>query len=167
MKVRSSNEPRDPTHPADYSFLAHATADCEGSGFIIEHDGQSLSWPTLPKGEGLESINVVGVGSRIDQIQGSEFRPGARVSLLFEEDNPFDPNAISVWSADRRRQAGYIPKDEAPRLRKKLQQDDHDAFVVWENYEGKSRVGLRLLLVRKGIEIEKPKGLFLSDNVPA
>ena len=64
------------------------------------------------------------------QIQGSEFRPGARVSLLFEEDNPFDPNAISVWSADRRRQTGYIPKDEAPRLRNKFQQDDHYAFVV-------------------------------------
>ena len=151
-------------HPAGYCLLAYTPPDGEGAGFMVQRDGQNLSWRTLPRGDGLESINVVGEKYRTDQIQGSEFRPGARVSLLLEEDNPHDPNAISVWSADRRLQAGYIPKEKAPRLRKKLRREHHDAFVVWEVREGKKRVCVRLLLVREGTKLEKPKGLFMGDN---
>ena len=131
---------------------------------MVQRDGQNLQWRTLPRGDGLESINVVGEQYRQDQIQGPEFQPGARVSLVIEEDNPHDPNAISVWSADGQLQAGYIPKEEAPRLRKKLRREHHDTFVIWEIRERRKRVGVRLLLVRKGTALERPQGLFRGDN---
>jgi hypothetical protein len=42
-----------------------------GCGFVVVRlaDGQHLRWQTLPRGEGLESVNVVGERYRLETLQ--------------------------------------------------------------------------------------------------
>jgi hypothetical protein len=65
-----------------------------------------------------------------------------------EPSNQYDPNAIAVWNAARTLQAGYIPRDDAARLAKKLDRGEHfRVLTIWETFEADRRTGIRLLLL--------------------
>ena len=111
----------------------------------------------MPRGEGLESVNVVGERYRSDAIQDPCFAPGNEIVLQREPTNQYDPNAIAVWNAERTLQAGYIPRDEAKRLAKKL--DGGERFRVlsiWETFEEDRRTGVRLLLIGEEAKCRAP-----------
>src|SRR5919201_5976506 len=59
-------------------------------------------------------VRVAGVSYRLDELQDERFAPGHRLALVPEPDNEHGPNAIGIWDADRRVQAGYAPGDGAP-----------------------------------------------------
>jgi len=120
-------------------------------------DGQHLRWQSLPIGEGLESVNVVGERYRSDSIQDPCFAPGNELRLEREPANPYDPNAIAVWNAARTLQAGYIPRDDAKRLAKKLDRGERFRVLsIWETYEADRRTGIRLLLLGEEARCRAP-----------
>jgi len=99
-------------------------------------DGQHLRWQSLPRGEGLESVNVVGERFRLDALQDPSFAAGNAITLEREPANPYDSNAIAVWNAARTLQAGYIPRDDAKRLAKKLDRGERFRVLsIWETFE--------------------------------
>lgn len=74
--------------------------------------------------EGHEDLEVVGESHRQDnlwRVVGGRHRPEVRVRmdvyamLLAEDGNPYDANAVSVWIDGL--MVGYLPRDEARRLR--------------------------------------------------
>jgi hypothetical protein len=87
-------------------------------------------------------INVAGVSYRLDALQDDAFAPGNRLALVPEPDNEHDSNAIGIWDADQRTQAGYVPADKA----RELDAADWQAVSLLESFEGEQRVGLRVLL---------------------
>jgi hypothetical protein len=133
-----------------FDFALERSEFESGRGFVVVRlaDGQHLRWQTLPRGEGLESVNVVGERYRLDTLQDPCFAAGNEIRLEREPANPYDPNAIAVWNAARTLQAGYIPRDEAKRLAKKLDKGQRFRVVtIWETFEGDRRIGIRLLLI--------------------
>ena len=87
-------------------------------------------------------IPVAGVSHRAEALQDAGFDPGRRVALVAEPDNEHDPNAVAVWDAAQRLQAGYVPAEIAPEL-----SGDEQAVSLWEfRGEDGQRIGLRVLL---------------------
>ena len=98
-------------------------------------------------------IPIAGVSYRIDALQDDGFRPGRRLALVPEPDNPHDPHAIAIWDAERRVQAGYVPADVARELRA----DEWQAVSLWEHVEDGRRDGLRVLLAPHDAWIGLPR----------
>jgi len=108
----------------------------------------------MPAGE--VPADVASVGGRIIPVAGVTYRDGIadpsfelgrRIALRREPENPYDPNAVAVWSADGRVHAGYVPKDEAQRLARAIDAGEpRTGIVCWEAREGSRRVGLRILV---------------------
>jgi hypothetical protein len=101
----------------------------------------------------LRVIKVAGVSHRLDALQDDAFEPGRRLALVAEPDNEHDPNAIGVWDAERRIQAGYVPAEIARELRA----DDWQAVSLWQFVENGQRGGLRVLLAPAGAWIGLPR----------
>jgi hypothetical protein len=99
-------------------------------------------------------IKVAGVSYRLDAFQDDAFTPGRRLVLIPEPDNDHDPNAIGLWDAERRIQAGYVPADVAH----KLDADDWQAISLREFFEDGERRGLRVLLAPTDAWIGLPRG---------
>lgn len=129
--------------------LVPFTGDEGGRGFYVERsDGRKLHWRTLPRGEGLESLAVVGVSHRLGELQHPAFAPGATVSLVPEPGNPHDPNAVGVWDEARERQVGYVAREDAARIARKLaRRQITRCMSMWETRDGETRVALRILLI--------------------
>jgi hypothetical protein len=87
-------------------------------------------------------IPVAGVSYRLDALQADAFAPGRPLALVPEPDNEHDPNAIGVWDAARRIQAGYVPADTA----RELDANEWQAISINEFFEDGQRAGLRVLL---------------------
>jgi HIRAN domain-containing protein len=98
-------------------------------------------------------IRVAGVSYRLDALQQDSFAPGSRLALVHEPDNEHDPNAIGVWDADQRIQAGYVPADIA----RELDAGAWQAVSLWEFSEGGRRGGLRVLLAPRDAWIGLPR----------
>jgi len=98
-------------------------------------------------------IPVAGVSYRIEALQDDGFAPGRRLALVPEPDNEHDPNAIGIWDAERRLQAGYVPADVARGLRA----GEWQAVSLWEFSEAGRRGGLRVLLAPTGAWIGTPR----------
>jgi hypothetical protein len=99
-------------------------------------------------------IKLAGASYRADALQDEAFAPGCRLALVPEPDNEHDPDAIAVWDAQRRLQAGYVPAEVAPELR-----GDEQAVSLWEfRGEDGSRIGLRVLLAPVSAWIQEPRG---------
>jgi hypothetical protein len=99
---------RDLTSGFDYRL---EEAEFEGgAGFVVRRcrDGQRLRWEGLPASDGIEAFPVAGTSYREDDINYGEFLPGRRLTLVPEPDNPHDANAVGVWDARQRIQAGYV-----------------------------------------------------------
>jgi hypothetical protein len=98
-------------------------------------------------------IKLAGVSYRLDAVQDDAFAPGRRLALVPEPDNEHDPNAIAVWDAARRLQAGYVPAEIAAGL----DADAWQAVSLLEFFEGEQRIGLRVLLAPKDAWIGAPR----------
>jgi hypothetical protein len=92
--------------------------------------------------ERLLVVAVAGASYRAEALADAAFAPGRPLALVPEPENEHDPNAVGVWDADRRLQAGYVPAEVAPRV-----WDGAQAVSLWEfrDDEGE-RVGLRVLI---------------------
>ncbi len=101
----------------------------------------------------LRVVKLAGASYRADALQDDGFAPGRRLALLREPDNEHDPNAVGVWDAERRVQAGYVPADVAPELR-----GDEQAVSLWE-FRGDDgrRIGLRVLLAPADAWVQDPR----------
>jgi hypothetical protein len=87
-------------------------------------------------------VPVAGVSYRLDDVQADGFAPGRPLALVPEPHNPHDPNAIAIWDADRRVQAGYVPAE----LARALRAEEWQAVSLREFGEAGRRGGLRVLL---------------------
>jgi hypothetical protein len=101
----------------------------------------------------LRVVPLAGASYRLDALQDEGFAPGRRLALVPEPANEHDPNAVAVWDAERRLQAGYVPAEVAPDV-----SGDEQALSLWEfrDAEGR-RVGLRLLLAPADARVQDPR----------
>jgi hypothetical protein len=121
------------------------------SGFWLRDaaSGDALRWDD-PR---FRVVKLAGASYREDVLQDDAFAPGRRLALVREPENEHDPNAVAVYDADRRLQAGYVPAEVAPELR-----GDEQAVSLWEfRDEDGRRIGLRLLLVPADAWVQEPR----------
>jgi hypothetical protein len=96
---------------------------------------------------------VAGASYRLDALQDDAFSPGRPLTLVPEPDNPHDANAVGIWDAERRLQAGYVPAEVAPQVA-----PDSQPVALWEfRDEDGRRVGLRVLIAPAGAWIGLPR----------
>jgi len=98
-------------------------------------------------------IKLAGSSYRLDALQDDAFAPGRRLALVPEPDNEHDPNAIGIWAEGRRVQGGYVPAETAAGI----DAADWQAVSLLEFFEGKQRIGLRVLLAPKDAWIGTPR----------
>jgi hypothetical protein len=98
-------------------------------------------------------VPVAGVSYRLDEVQAEGFAPGRPLVLVPEPDNAHDPNAIAIWDADRRLQAGYVPAE----LARTLRAEEWQAVSLREFAEAGRRGGLRVLLAPTDAWIGLPR----------
>jgi hypothetical protein len=122
------------------------------SGYWIRDasTGDALKWDD-PR---LRVVKLAGASYRLDELQDDAFTPGRRLTLVREPENEHDPNAVAIWDAGRRVQAGYVPAEVAPELR-----GDEQAVSLWEfRDEDGRRIGLRVLVAPAEAWIQEPRG---------
>jgi HIRAN domain len=100
----------------------------------------------------LRVVAVAGASYRADALADDAFAPGRRLSLVPEPDNPHDRNAVAIWDAERRLQAGYVPAEVAPEL-----EGNEQALALWEFLDDGTRVGLRVLIAPADAWIGDPR----------
>ena len=111
--------------------------------------GDAMKWDD-PR---VRVVKLAGASYRTEALQDDAFAPGRRLALVPEPENEHDPNAVAVWDAERRLQAGYVPAEVAG-LR-----GDEQAISLWEfRGEDGRRIGLRVLLAPAGAWIQEPRG---------
>jgi HIRAN domain len=111
--------------------------------------GEAVRW----NDERLRVVKLAGASYRLDELQDDAFAPGRRLALVREPQNEHDPNAVAVWDADRRVQAGYVPAEVAPSVR-----GNEQALALWEfRGEDGKRIGLRVLLAPADAWIQEPR----------
>jgi HIRAN domain-containing protein len=98
-------------------------------------------------------VKLAGASYRAGALQDDAFAPGRRLSLVREPENEHDPNAVAVYDAERRLQAGYVPAEVAAKLR-----GDEQAVSLWEfRGEDGRRIGLRILLAAADAWVQEPR----------
>ena len=111
--------------------------------------GDAMKWDD-PR---VRVIKLAGASYRADALQDEAFAPGRRLALVREPENEHDPNAVAVYDAERRLQAGYVPAEVAPELR-----GDEQAVSLWEFRGGDGRrIGLRVLLAPADAWVQEPR----------
>ena len=111
--------------------------------------GDAVRWDD----ERLRVVKLSGASYRSDALQDDAFAPGKRLALVREPENEHDPNAVGIWDAGRRLQAGYVPAEIAAELR-----GDEQALALWEfRGETGARIGLRVLLAPADAWIQEPR----------
>lgn len=131
----------------------------DGRGYIIRRlaDNQNLNWRGLPRRDGFYALNVAGASQRPKTLQDKAFAPGNQIILKPEPGNPHDPNAVAVYDKTGSLHVGYIYREDAPTILKKLSKK-HLCISMWETIGEGRRVGLRILFLEK-TALEKTKGL--------
>ena len=111
--------------------------------------GDAMKWDD-PR---VRVVKLAGASYRGEALQDAAFAPGRRLALVREPENEHDPNAVAVYDAGRRLQAGYVPADVAPELA-----GDEQAVSLWEFLdEGGRRIGLRILLAPADAWVQEPR----------
>ena len=124
-----------------------------GEGYYVLriNDNRRLGWTMLPSG--LVSFPVAGTSSHQDELQRDVFAPGSNLSLVLELDNVYDPGAVKVCSLDLSTHIGYVPRELAPKVGTALKRNEVARCIsLWEETQQNRRVGLRVLVVSKGID---------------
>lgn len=98
-------------------------------------------------------VPVAGSSYRLDALQDDAFAPGKRLALVPEPENEHDPNAIAVWDAERKLQAGYVPAETA----RELDASQWQAVSLLEFFDDGRRAGLRVLLAPSDAWIGVPR----------
>jgi hypothetical protein len=98
-------------------------------------------------------VKVAGVSYRLDDLQDDGFAPGRRLALAAEPENEHDPNAVGIWDANLRVQAGYVPAETA----RELDAAEWQAVSLLEFKEDGRRAGLRVLLAPRDAWIGTPR----------
>jgi hypothetical protein len=112
--------------------------------------GEAMRWDD-PR---VRVVKLAGASYRLEALQDDAFAPGKRIALVREPENEHDPNAVAVWDAARRLQAGYVPAEIAPSLR-----GDEQAVSLWEfRDDDGARIGLRVLVAPADAWIQEPRG---------
>lgn len=146
---------------SDWQTETESGTTLDGRGFVLRHGERSISWgdPRLAEA-GVDVVKVAGTSYRLDELQDAGFAPGSPVLLRPEPENPHDPNAVGVWDAEGRAQAGFVPRDQAEALRSRLASARLEAFVLWEwrDAEGR-RCGLRIFVAPGEALAERPRPL--------
>ena len=122
------------------------------SGFWLRDaaTGDAMKWDD-PR---VRVVKLAGSSYRADALQDEAFAPGRRLALVPEPENEHDPNAVAVWDAEQRLQAGYVPAEVAPELG-----GDEQALSLWEfRGDDGQRIGLRVLLAPPSAWIQEPRG---------
>jgi hypothetical protein len=121
------------------------------SGFWLRDAAseEAVSWSD----DRLLVVHVAGASYRLEALSDDAFAPGRALALVPEPENEHDPNAIAIWDADRRLQAGYVPAEATARVPSGAQ-----AVSLWEfrDEEGR-RVGLRVLVAPADAWIGRPR----------
>jgi hypothetical protein len=119
--------------------------DRRGAGYHLRDaaTGERVTW----EDERIRVVPVAGVSFRPDAVADAAFDPGARLALVAEPQNEFDPNAVGVWNAERTLQAGYVPREVAGDL-----DGTEVAVSLWRAGEG-----LRVLIVPAGSWVGRPR----------
>ena len=111
--------------------------------------GAAVRWDD----ERLRVVKLAGASFRLEALQDDAFQPGRRLALVRAPDNEHDPNAVTIWDAERRVHAGYVPAEIAPAL-----SGDEQAVALWEFLDDEGRrVGLRILLAPVDAWIQEPR----------
>ena len=121
------------------------------SGYWLRdaESGNAMKWDD-PR---VRVVKLAGASYRADALQDDAFAPGRRLALVREPENEHDPNAVAVYDAERRLQAGYVPAEVAPEL-----QGDEQAVSLWEFRDDDGRrAGLRVLIAPEGAWIQEPR----------
>jgi hypothetical protein len=114
------------------------------SGFRLRDaaTGEPVRW----EDERVRVVPVAGVSFRPEALDDPGFEPGRRLALIPEPENEHDRNAVAIWNEERTVQAGYVPREVAPKLR-----GDEQAVAIWR-VEG----GLRVLIAPADAWIGRP-----------
>ncbi len=121
------------------------------SGFWLRdaESGDPIKWED-PR---VRVVKLAGASYRADALQDEAFAPGRRLALVREPENEHDSNAVAVYDAERRLQAGYVPAEVAPELA-----GDEQAVSLWEfRGEDGRRIGLRVLLAPADAWVQEPR----------
>jgi hypothetical protein len=111
--------------------------------------GEAMKWDD-PR---VRVVKLAGASYRADALQDEAFSPGRRLALVPEPENEHDPNAVAVYDAERRLQAGYVPAEIALQLR-----GDEQAVSLWEfRGEDGRRIGLRILVAPAHAWVQDPR----------
>jgi hypothetical protein len=122
-----------------------------GDGFRLRD--ASTEEPVREDDARIRVVKLAGVSYRLDELQDEGFTPGRPLRLVAEPDNEHDPNAISVWDAEQRVQAGYVPAEDA----RELVADEWQAVSLHQFFEDGKRCGLRVLLAPRDAWIGRPR----------
>jgi HIRAN domain len=96
---------------------------------------------------GVYIFKVAGVSHRAGALQDKAFKPGSTLTLVIENDNPHDANAVSIWDERRRQMVGYVPREDNQTIRTMLRlHPDYQAISLREYRKSRKRVGLRAML---------------------
>jgi hypothetical protein len=119
--------------------------DRRGAGYHLRDaaTNEPVSWDD-PR---IRVVAVAGVSFRPEAVADASFDPGARLALVSEPENEYDPNAVAVWNDERTLQAGYVPRDVAGEL-----DGTEQAVSVWRAGEG-----LRVLIAPREAWIGRPR----------
>ncbi|MGJ9372254.1 HIRAN domain-containing protein [Nesterenkonia sp. CF4.4] len=69
---------------------------------------------------GIFAFGVRGSSNYLPALKAGSFSAGRPVTLLREPDNPYDSNAVAICSHGSKRPAGYVNKQKAAALAKRL-----------------------------------------------
>jgi len=140
----------------DFELVQYSTA--KGKGYVAQRikDKQRLSYWSWPFAPGLYAFDVAGTSYRRKALQDSVFSPGKRVAIIPDTNNPADPEALAVWDSAHKLQIGYVPKERLPQMKKIIKEEGLTCISMWENREGKERVGLRVLVIMPNVKIKLP-----------
>lgn len=92
---------------------------------------------------------VAGVQFRKTTLRDDRFKPGCRLRVVLEPDNPHDRKAIGLWSADGELQVGYVPRVIGQGL--SSVEETRFGTTLWELGPAGSRTGLGVLLSRSEV----------------
>lgn len=129
------------------SFTGEAGDEVLGSGYWL---------PEREPPEGFYRVKVAGVSHRREELQQPGFDPGSELTLVPEPDNPHDPDAVGVWDAAQEHQAGYLPRDRARLIGRRLRRGRvSKAISLWEWRQAGSgeRISLEILIA-PDVEVE-------------
>jgi hypothetical protein len=136
--------------------------ELDGYGYgLRDEDDRALTWddPHLTA-NGVEVLKVAGTSHRVRDVQAAAFAPGSPLLLKPDPKNRFDENAIGVWDARGRIQAGFVPKERAAEIGRRLRSERLEAICLWEWRDSRGeRCGLRMLIAPPEMLRERPRVL--------